>query len=111
MQLAEMASRRLSRASRDERNCRQIQFFARIHDVPNAHSPDIAGRLLLEKSTNFLNLGAAASGVEEQVAQLAAVWLDIDGALCRSRIALENQHLVLGTTFLLDGVHCACGTR
>lgn len=60
------------------------------HGVPNAQSPDVAGRLLLQKSANLLDLGAAAGGVEEQIAELAAVRLDINGTFGGSWIALED---------------------
>lgn len=78
------------------------------HDnVPNAHSPDIAGRLLLQKGANLLNLGPPAGRVVEQIAQLAAVWLDVNCSLGGSRIALEHQDLMLRAAFLLYGVHRA----
>lgn len=76
-------------------------------NVPNAHSPDIAGRLLLQKGANLLNLGPPAGRVVEQIAQLAAVWLDVNCSLGGSRIALEHQDLMLRAAFLLYGVHRA----
>lgn len=54
-----------------------------------------------------MNLGAPARRVKEQIAQLAAVRLDIDGAFLGARIALEHQHLVLGANALLKGIHCS----
>lgn len=77
------------------------------HDVPNAQPPDIAGRLLLEISTNLLNLGLATGRIVEEIAELAAVGLDVNSSLGRPGIALEHQDLVLGATFLLDGIHGA----
>lgn len=77
------------------------------HDVPNAQPPDITGRLLLEISTNLLDLGLAAGRIVEEIAELAAVGLDVDSSLGRPGIALEHQDLVLGATFLLDGIHGA----
>lgn len=73
--------------------------------IPNAHAPDIGSRLLLEKGANLLDLGLAACGVEQEVAQLATVRLDIRSPLGGTRIALEHEHLVLGPAFLLYGVH------
>lgn len=79
----------------------------RARNVPKAQAPDITGCLLLEKSANLLDLGAATGGIVQQVAELAAVRLDVDGALGGPGIALEDQDLVLGATLLLDGVHRA----
>lgn len=56
-----------------------------------------------------MDFGAARGGIEKQVAQLARIWLDINGTLVGSRVALENQDLVLRATFLLDRVHGAGG--
>lgn len=80
-------------------------------DVPNTHSPNITGRLFLEVGTNFLNLGATAGGVVKQVAELAAVGLDINGSLCRPRIAFEDQDLVLWPALVLNGIHGGCDAR
>lgn len=82
---------------------------AKARHVPDAHSPDIAGRLLLQKSANLLDLGPSAGRVVEEIAQLAAVGLDINSSLCGSRIALEHQDLMLRAAFLLYGVHHASG--
>jgi hypothetical protein len=73
--------------------------------IPNSHAPNIGGRLLLEEGADLLDLGLAAGGVEEEVAELAAVGLDVNSSLSGPGIALEHQDLVLGSTFLLDGVH------
>ena len=79
----------------------------RANDVPNSQPPNIAGRLLLKKSTNLLDLGLATGRVVEEIAELAAVGLDVNSSLGGPGIALEDQDLVLGATFLLDGVHRA----
>jgi hypothetical protein len=78
-------------------------------NVPNAHSPDIAGRLLFQKSANLLNLGPAAGRVVEEIAQLAAVWFDVNCSFGGSWVALEHQDLMLWAAFLLYGVHHASG--
>jgi hypothetical protein len=54
-----------------------------------------------------LDLGASAGSIVEEVTELAAVGLDVDGALGGPGIALENQDLVFWSTLLLDGVHRA----
>ncbi len=54
---------------------------------------------------NLLNLGASAGGVKEQVAQLARVGLDVDGAFRGAGVALEDQDLVLGPQPALEGIH------
>lgn len=77
--------------------------------APNSQPPHIAGGLFLEKGTNLLNLGTTARGVEEEVAELAAVGLDVNSSLGGPGIALEHENLVLGPTFLLNCVHCATG--
>lgn len=76
--------------------------------IPDAQAPDITGGPLLEEFADLLDLSLARGGVEEQVAQLGGVGLDIDGALGGSRVALEHQDLVLGATFLLDCMHLGC---
>lgn len=80
-------------------------MLRKMRAIPDSQAPYIAGRLLLEKCTDLLNLGPAAGGVEKQVAQLAAVGLDVDSAFGDSRIALEDEDLVLGPALLLDGLH------
>jgi hypothetical protein len=57
-----------------------------------------------------LDLRTAAGGIVEQVAEFAAIGLDVDSTLCGPGIALENQDLVLGSTLLLYGIHRACGS-
>jgi hypothetical protein len=79
------------------------------NDIPDAHAPDIRRCLLLQEGSYLLDLGLAAGGVKEQVAQLAAVGLDIDSSFACPRIALEHQDLVFGPTFLLYGIHCVPG--
>lgn len=74
-------------------------------DLPYPLAVDIAGRLLLQETANLLDLGAARLRVKKQVAELARVRLNVDGALGGSWVALEHEHLVLRATLLLDGVH------
>lgn len=74
-------------------------------NVPDAQPPNITGGLLLEEAPDLLNLGPARGGIEEQVAQLGGVGLDINGALGGPRVALEHEDLVLWTAFLLDSLH------
>lgn len=76
-------------------------------NLPNALMPDIAGRLLFEELADFTDLCLARGSVEEQIAQLARVGLYVNGALGGPWVALEDEDLVLGPTFLLDCVHCA----
>lgn len=59
-------------------------------DSPNTQPPDIASRLFLEKLANLLDLGASRRGIEEEIAELARVRFDVDGALCGPRITLED---------------------
>ena len=73
--------------------------------LPYPLAVDVTGRLLLEEAADFLDFCAARLAVEQEVAQLARVGLHIDGALDGSRVALEDQDLVLGPAFLLNGVH------
>jgi hypothetical protein len=73
--------------------------------IPNPHAPDIGGSLLLQKGADLLYLGLAAGSVEQEIAELAAVGLDVNGPLCGPGIALEHEDLVLGPAFLLQGVH------
>lgn len=54
-----------------------------------------------------MDLGATTCSVVEEVAELAAVGLDVDGTLGGPGIALEDQDLVFWSTLLLDGVHRA----
>lgn len=75
--------------------------------VPYPLAIDVAGRLLLEEAAHFLDLGAARLGVEQQVAELARVGLDVNGALGGPRVAFQHQDLVLGPALLLDGIHDA----
>lgn len=73
--------------------------------LPNAQSPYIASRLLLEEAANLLNFRAARRRVEEEVAELARVGLDVDGALGGPGIALQNEDLMLWPASLLNGLH------
>lgn len=78
---------------------------------PNALMIDIAGSLLLEEFSDLADLCLARSGIEEEVAQLARVGLNVDGALGDPWVALEDEDLVLGPTFLLEGMHCGVAVR
>lgn len=63
--------------------------------------------LLLEKFADFLQLVPTRACVVEQIAQFRGIWLDLLNRLLIFGIALEDQDLVLGTTFLagrVDGV-------
>lgn len=75
--------------------------------IPDAQAPDIAGCPLLEEAADLLDLGLARGGVEQQVAELGGVGLDVDGTLRGSGVAFEHQDLVLGATFLLECMHRA----
>ena len=74
-------------------------------DGPDAQTPDIAGRLLFQKSANLVNFGPTTAGIEKKVAELATVRLDVDGAFCGPGIALEDEDLVLGSAFLFNSLH------
>lgn len=76
-------------------------------DLPNALMPDIAGGFLLQELADLADLCLPGGGIKEQVAQLARVGLHVDSALSGPGIALEDEDLVLGPTFLLNGMHCA----
>jgi hypothetical protein len=78
--------------------------------VPRGRPPyplavDIAGRLLLQEAADLLDLCAARLNVEQQVAQLARVRLDVDGALGGSGVAFQHEDLVLRPTSLLQRIH------
>ena len=73
--------------------------------VPNSLTINIACCLLFEKAANFLDLAPSRLCIEQEIAQLAGIRLDVDGAFGRSGVALEDEDLVLGATSLLDRVH------
>ena len=68
--------------------------------LPYACPPDVTGRLLLQKGTDFLHLAPACGSIVKQITELTGVWLDIDGALGGPREAVQNEDLVFRTTFL-----------
>ena len=74
-------------------------------NVPNTQPPNITGGLLLEELADLLDLGPPGAGVEQQVAQFAGIRLHVDGSPGGGREALQDEDLVLGSAFLLDGVH------
>lgn len=76
-----------------------------LPDIPYPLAPHIARRLLLQECANLLDLATPRRGIVQEVAQLAGVGLDINGALDCSRVAFQDQDLVLGATLLLDGLH------
>lgn len=76
-------------------------------DIPNAHPPNITSCFFLEELADFLYLRPPGSGIKQKVTQFTRVWLNINGSLGGVRIALEDEDLVFGATFLLYGVHCA----
>lgn len=73
--------------------------------LPYPLAINVAGCLLFEEAADFLDLGAARLGIEQQVAELARVRLDVDGALCCPRVAFQDEDLVLRATLLLERVH------
>lgn len=75
--------------------------------VPYAQTIHVACRLLFQEAADLLDLGPSRLGVEEQVAQLARIRLDVDGALGRPRIAFQDQDLMLRSAPLLNRVHGA----
>ncbi len=91
------------RAERGRRRVSLVVLVSRAHevsDVPHSLAIDIAGRLLLEEAPDLLYLRPSGLGVEKQVAQLARVRLDIDGAFRSTGIALQDEDLVLRPTSL-----------
>jgi hypothetical protein len=79
-------------------------------DIPDAQPPDVASRLLLEELADLLDLGASRSGIEQEIAELTRVGLDVDCTLGGTGIALEDKDLMFRPAFLLNGVHCVhCG--
>ena len=69
--------------------------------LPYPLAIDITRRLLFQEAADLLDLGTARLDVEEQVAQLARVRLDVDGALGGSGVAFQDEDLMLRPTSLL----------
>lgn len=77
----------------------------REQNIPDPLVPHIAGGLLLEEAADLLDLCLARRRIEEQVAQLGGVGLDVNSTFRSPGIALEHKDLVLGPAFLLEGLH------
>ena len=77
------------------------------YGLPNSHTPDIARSFLLQERANLLNLRSSAGSIEKKVAKLTAVRLDVNRPLCGSRIASQDQYLMLRPALFLDSVHDA----
>lgn len=73
--------------------------------IPNASLPDIAGGPLVQKIANLLQFTSASTRVVQQVAELAGIGLDLDIVLLVTRIALQDQDLMLGPAFLAYSIH------
>lgn len=73
--------------------------------LPYPLAVDIASRLFFQEAPDLLDLGPSRLGVEEQVAELARVGLDVDGPFCCPRVAFQDEDLVLWPALLLEGVH------
>ena len=69
--------------------------------LPYPLAIDITRRLLFQEAADLLDLCTARLDVEEQVAQLARVRLDVDGALGSSGVAFQDEDLMLRPTSLL----------
>jgi hypothetical protein len=70
--------------------------------APDADIPHVTGGPLFEKVADLLELASSRARIVEEVAQLARVWLQVGVVLLMTRIALEHQDLVFGTTSLSE---------
>lgn len=52
-----------------------------------------------------MQLAPACTGIVEQVAELTRVRLDLDIVLLVTRVAFQDQDLVLGAALLTQGMH------
>jgi hypothetical protein len=77
----------------------------RAIDIPYSSPPDIAGCLLLQERSHFLDLASSSRRIVEEVAQLARIGLYVHSSFCRSWIAFQYEDLMLRTAFLSNGVH------
>lgn len=61
---------------------------------------------LFKVIADLLQLASSRAGIIQQVAQLTRVRLDLDGIFLMTRVAFENQDLVLWPKLLADCLHC-----
>ena len=73
--------------------------------IPISEIVDIVLCPLKQKVADFLKLAPAGAGIVEQVAQLTRVGLDLDIVLLVTRVAFQDQDLVLGAALLTQGMH------
>ena len=73
--------------------------------VPYALAPDIARCLPLQKGADLLYFATPRRSIVEEIAEFAGIGLHINGALDSSRIAFQDQDLVLRAALLLNSLH------
>jgi len=74
-------------------------------NIPYPLAIYITSRLFFQEAANFLYLCTARLYIKKQIAEFARIRLHIDGTLGGPRVALQDQDLMLGPTFLLERMH------